>query len=99
MINRRTRSHLSCQGSWVAVGDIVELPDVVVRVLTLIISRQSAACWRVFRSPLPNIRLNLDNSDGPGELGVTVNLAVLNKSKSIDDRRTIASKRFTEDLC
>jgi hypothetical protein len=52
MINRRTPSHLSCQGSQAAVGDIAELPGVVVRVLTLNIARQSAACGRDFRSPL-----------------------------------------------
>jgi len=80
MINRRTRSHLSCQESMAAVGDIAELPGIV---LILNISRTSAACGRVFR------RLYAECKTQPRrfrELGVTVNLAMLNKSESIDDR-------------
>lgn len=34
---------------------------------------------------MPSVRLNLDDLAGPGELGVTVNLVMLDKSKSIDD--------------
>ena len=64
MINRRTRSHLFCQGSHAAVGDIAELPGI----------------------SMPSVRLNLDDLAGLGELGVTVNPATLDKSKSIDDR-------------
>ena len=83
MINRRTRSHLSCQGSC----HITELPGIVVRVQTLNISCQSAAYRRIFSfASMPSVRLNLDELAQPGELGVAINLAMLYKSKSLDDR-------------
>jgi hypothetical protein len=43
--------------------------------------------WKSFAfASMPAVRLNLDDLAGPGELGVTINLTMFDKSKSIDDR-------------
>ena len=66
MINRRTRSHLSCQGSC----HITELPGIVVRVQTLNTSCQSAVYRRFFSFvSMPSVRLDLDELARPGKFG------------------------------
>jgi len=43
--------------------------------------------WESFKfASIPSVRLNFDDLPGPGGLDVTVNLDMLDKSKSIDDR-------------
>jgi len=60
MINRRTRSHLSCQRSYGPVCGIAESPALLPSVIDDLVG------WRI-------------------ELGVTTNLAMMDKSKSIGD--------------